>query len=103
MPRVLTEATSIVGKAGLSEIDPQALHAIYLAHHANLNKIVSNRFVRNSGNPIKTRNYSNYNLMQLCNFFDLCGHSEAAYYDFPTASRESTRPGATPSRRTRSA
>lgn len=39
------------------------LHAIYVAHGSDRNTITSNRFVRNSGDPVRVRDFSNGNVI----------------------------------------
>ncbi len=39
------------------------LHAIYVAHMSDRNQILRNRFLRNSGDPIRVRDYSNDNVV----------------------------------------
>ncbi len=41
--------------------DAELLHAVYLAHNSEYNIVSGNRFYYVSGDPIRTRNYSNYN------------------------------------------
>ncbi|WP_444909956.1 hypothetical protein [Microbulbifer sp. TRSA005] len=38
-----------------------AIHAIYFAHYSSNNEVLSNRFLRINGDPIKVRDESNYN------------------------------------------
>ena len=39
------------------------LHAIYAAHLSDRNKILRNRFKNNSGDPVRLRDFSNYNII----------------------------------------
>ena len=40
------------------------IHALYIAHMSDRNKIIGNRFENNSGDPIRIRDFSNDNLIQ---------------------------------------
>lgn len=40
---------------------PGLIHALYIAHMSDLNVITQNRFINNSGDPVRVRDYSNYN------------------------------------------
>lgn len=57
------------------------IHAIYAAHYAHHNRIESNRFFRVSGDPIRIRDYSNFNSVIDGNVFQRTGVS-AAYSEW---------------------
>lgn len=42
---------------------PGRLHALYLAHHADSNRIDNNRFINHSGDAVRLRDFSNGNLI----------------------------------------
>lgn len=61
--------------------DPALIHAIYLAHYAHHNSIEANLFIDNSGDPIRVRDFSNFNRVVDNNRFDRAGF-EAAYSEW---------------------
>ncbi len=44
--------------------EPELIHAIYVAHLSCRNQILRNRFLRVTGDPIRVRDFSNYNLIK---------------------------------------
>ncbi|WP_444922758.1 hypothetical protein ACJJH9_11030 [Microbulbifer sp. DLAB2-AF] len=65
------------------------IHSIYLAHHSSYNLISRNRFVRNSGDPIRVRDQSNFNQV-VRNRFYFSGYDAyySEWYCSPETSRE---------------
>jgi|GEM_PF-1029511 len=39
------------------------IHAVYIAHHSDRNFLLQNRFINNSGDPVRVRDFSNDNLI----------------------------------------
>ena len=74
--------------------DAGQLHALYLAHYANGNLIERNRFAYVSGDPVRTRDASNYNRV-LENLFVRTGTS-AHYSDWYCEASRSDCTKATP-------
>jgi len=53
--------------------EERLIHAIYLSHYASENLIVQNKFVNNSGGPIRTRDESNFNIIKENSFIEAAG------------------------------
>ena len=56
------------------------IHALYIAHMSDRNSILRNRFVDNSGDPVRIRDYSNDNVINDNRFYE--AGIEAGYTDW---------------------